>query len=99
MLKITKQAKVKPRLISFKATLQALRNWQAIICFSGNNQHEIRRIKQTLIDAVAQSVFYQQLGREPRCVKRRQKPYQLVTQSREPMKEISHRGKKCAKRA
>ena len=100
MLKAAKQAKVKPRLISFKATLQVLRNWQAIISFSGNNQQEIRRIKQTLIDAVAQSVLYQQLGRsEPRCVKRRPKPYQLMTQSREIMKEIPHRGKKHAKRA
>jgi len=99
MLKAAIQAKVKPRLISFKATIQALRHWQTIINLCENKQHQTRRIKQTLIDAIAQSVLYQQLGRsEPRCVKRRPKPYQLMTQPREIMKELPHRGKKRAKK-
>jgi len=95
-----KQAKVTPRLVGFKATLQTLRNWQTLISLSGDNQQEIRRLKQTLIDAIAQSVLYQQLGRsEPRCVKRRPKPYQLMTQPRAIMREFPHRGKKRAKAA
>ena len=98
MLKAAKQAKVKPRLISFKATIQTLRHWQSILNLSLNNQQEIRRIKQTLIDAIAQSVLHQRLGRnEPRCVKRRPKPYQFMTVPRDQMKELPHRGKKRAK--
>ncbi len=100
MIEAAKQAKVKPRLISFKATLQALRNWQTIINLTGNNVHEIRRLRQTLIDTISKSVLYQQLGRsEPRCLKRRPKPYQLMTQKRSIMRELSHRGKKRAKQA
>jgi len=100
MVEAAKQSKVKPRLISFKATLQALRNWQTIINLTGNNVHEIRRLRQTLIDTISKSVLYQQLGRsEPRCLKRRPKPYQLMTQKRSIMRELPHRGKKRAKQA
>jgi len=37
MLKAAKQAKVKPRLISFKATIQALRQWQYLLKYSSEN--------------------------------------------------------------
>ena len=100
MLKAAKQVKVKPRLISFKATIQALRHWQAISHSCLNNRQETRRIKKALIDAIAQSILHQRLGRnEPQCVKRRPKPYQLMTQPRAIMREIPHRGKKHAKQA
>ena len=98
MIKAAKLIKVKPRLISFKEAIQALRHWQFNINLSSLNQQETRRIKQTLIDAIAQSILHQRLGRsEPRCVKRRPKPYQLMTVPREQMKELPHRGKKRAK--
>ncbi len=62
--------------------------------------HEIRRLRQTLIDTISKSVLYQQLGRsEPRCLKRRPKPYQLMTQKRSIMRELPHKGKKHAKQA
>ncbi len=93
MLKAAKQAKVKPRLISFKATLQTLRSWQTIISVSENSQQEILRLRQTLIDAIAQCVLFQQLGRcEPRCAKRRPKPYRLMTQSRAALRELLLQG-------
>ncbi len=53
-----------------------------------------------MIESIAISILYQGLGRnEPRCVKRRPKPFQLMTLPRDQMKENPHRGKKRAKHA
>ena len=46
MFKAAKKVKVKPRLISFKAIIQALRHWQAISHSCLNNRQETRRIKK-----------------------------------------------------
>ena len=95
MVQAANQAKVTPRLISFKETMQALRQWQSIIGFVYNDQRQIMRIRQAMIDTIANSTLYQRLGRnEPRCVKRRPKPCQLMTVPRGQMKELPHRGKK-----
>jgi len=100
MVQAANQAKVTPRLISFKETMQALRQWQSIIGFAYNDQRQITRIRQAMIDTIANSILYQRLGRnEPRCVKRRPKPCQLMTVPRSQMKELPHRGKKSVKKA
>jgi hypothetical protein len=56
------------------------------------------KIRQLLIETIANSELFQRLGRrEPRCVKRRPKQHQLMTLPRDQMKELPHRGKKRAK--
>jgi len=98
MVQAANQANLPPRLISFKATIQTLRQWQSILAVTGNNPQKTDRIRQSMIDSIANSILYQRLGRkEPRCVKRRPKPCQLMTQPRAQMKELPHRGKKHAK--
>jgi hypothetical protein len=100
MVEAAKQAKVTPRLISFKESMQALRQWQSIMESTYNDQQQMTRIRQAMIDTIANSILYQRLGRnEPRCVKRRPKPCQLMTLPRSQMKELPHRGKKSAKLA
>ncbi len=100
MVKASDKAQVVPRRISFKQTMQALRQWQSIIDYTNNCHREITRIKQLLYEVIANSQLHQRLGRsEPRCVKRRPKPFQLMTVPREQMSELPHRGKKHAKRS
>ena len=86
--------------VSFKGSLQALRNWEPHL-----NQDRLTRVEQLrlisdLYDAITDVPIYQRLGRsEPRCVKRRPKNYQRMTAPRHEMKEIPHRSKYRAKRA
>jgi hypothetical protein len=95
MVEAANQANISPRLISFKATIQALRQWQSIMGFTYKNHMKIR---QLLIETISNSKLRQRLGRrEPRCVKRRPKQHQLMTLPRDQMKETPHRGKKRVK--
>ncbi len=88
------------RLISFKASVQALRQWQTILANSFHNTSEILRLKALMIIAIADAKIIQRPNRkEPRCVKRRPKPYQLLNKPRREMIETPHRGKKRAKAA
>lgn len=77
------------RQLSFKATLQALRQWRPEC---GDNR--------SLIRAIANARLNSRPGRrEPRCVKRRPKPFALLTAPRHEMQEIPHRGRYRAKPA
>jgi len=98
MVEAAKNEKFPPRLISFKSTIQSLRQWQSLINLSCNNQQQMIELRLLLIGVIANSKLHQRLGRrEPRCVKRRPKGYQLMTVQRDQMKELPHRGKKRAK--
>ena len=78
-----------PRRLSFKATLQALRQWRPE-ALTG----------RSLIQAIADVAVTPRPGRrEPRCVKRRPKPFALLTRPRHQMEEIPHRGRYRAKQA
>ncbi len=88
------------RLISFKASVQALRQWQTILANYVHNPSEILRLKTLMIIAIADAEIIQRPNRkEPRCIKRRPKNYQLLTKPRGEMVETPHRGKKRAKEA
>lgn len=94
------QAKQSPRQIGFKASLQALRQWEPWLNNAELPERERRRLKTVLIEAIAANVITPRPGRrEPRCVKRRPKPYALLTAPRHEMVEIPHRGRYRAKRA
>ena len=100
MVEASNNIKKSPRLISFKASIQALRQWQSIINSPNQTQFEVARNKAILIKAIADSILYQRPDRrEPRCLKRRRNNYDLMTKPRHQMVEVPHNGRKYGKRA
>ncbi len=100
MVDAAKAVQLAPRRISFKASIQALRQWEPLLNQKGLKEHERRRLMSLLRDAIAATVLTQRPGRrEPRCLKRRPKPYALLTAPRHQMEEIPHRNKYYAKQA
>lgn len=88
------------RQISFKGSLQALRQWEPYLNQSKANQQEKRRLLDVLYTSIANNRVVARPGRsEPRAVKRRPKPFQLLTVPRHDMKVINHRSKYRAKGA
>ncbi len=80
--------------LSFKGSLQALRQWEPHLNHAKISKRERFRILSALYDAIAENKVPLRPGRrEPRCVKRRPKPYQLLTTARHKMKETLHRSK------
>ena len=100
MVEAAEKKDAKLRRISFKGSVQALRQWEPHL-----NQHKISRQERDqligfLYESIAGNTVPERPGRsEPRAVKRRPKPYQLLTAPRHEMKETQHRGKQTAKRA
>lgn len=99
MLKAADKANVPVRLISFKASIQTLRQWEPLLK-PGMRPQEQARLLALLCDSLAASVILQRPGRrEPRCKKRRPKNYQRLTKPRHQMQECQHRSKYVAKEA
>lgn len=100
MFDAAKRAKQSPRRVSFKASVQALRQWEPLLNRSEIKEHERRRLMVALREVIAATIVNPRPGRqEPRCVKRRPKPFALLTAPRHQMKEIPHRGRHSAKQA
>ena len=100
MVRASEKSKTPVRLISFKASIQALRHWQALLVNCYNEKSEIIRLKDSLIIVIADAKIFQRPNRrEPRCIKRRLKSYQLLTMHRGQMIETPHKGRKFAKKA
>jgi len=86
--------------LSFKASMQAFRQWEPHVNNMKVSNKEIKQLLSSLHDSIANTIVPDRSGRnEPRCVKRRPKPYQLLTAPRHEMKEIKHRSKYRAKAA
>jgi hypothetical protein len=84
--------------LSFKGTLQALRQWEPHLNYALISSRKRNQVISRLYDAIAENEVPHRPGRsEPRCVKRRPKAYQLLTKARHLMKEIPHRSKYRAK--
>ena len=92
--------KVAANQISFKGSIQALRQWEPYL-----NQTHISRQKQLdliqrLYESIAGKIIPFRPGRrEPRAIKRRPKNYQLLTAHRHEIVEVRHRSKYTAKGA
>ena len=96
MLKAADTADISVRKISFKASVQTLRQWEPILKSEMSSQ-EYRRLLSLLCESIAASIINIRPGRrEPRCRKRRPKNYQLMTKPRHEMQEIRHRSKYLA---
>jgi len=99
ILKAAKQKGVSPRNISFKASIQALRQWEPLLK-SDMKSSERNRLIDLLYNCISASEIHQRPGRrEPRCIKRRPKNFQLLNKPRHEMIEISHRSRYSAKQA
>ena len=93
-------SEVRVRRISFKGTVQALRQWEPHLNQAKITRQEHDDLIRRLYESIAGKRVPERPGRsEPRAVKRRPKPYQLLTAPRHEMKVIPHRGKSRAKRA
>jgi hypothetical protein len=87
-----------PSRISFKASVQALRQWEPVLNRKDLEARERRRLMLLLREAIAASIVLSRPGRkEPRCLKRRKKNFQLMTSPRHEMREIPHRDRYRAK--
>lgn len=100
MCQAAKQRNMRPRTISFKTSLQALRQWEPLLNQPGISPGRQRYFIAQLRDAIADAELSERPGRrEPRCVKRRPKPYALLVKPRDEIIEIPHRGRYRAKQA
>jgi len=97
MYEAAEETGVDANRLNFKGAMQALRQWQPHFFYRFSKRKRTQMIS-ALYDAIATNqVPYRPNRSEPRCVKRRPKPYQLLTQARHLMKETPHRGKYRAK--
>jgi len=88
------------RRVSFKGSVQAIRQWEPHLNHARSGPMERQRLLDNLYQLIAGLIVLDRPGRrEPRAVKRRPKPYQLMTAPRHIMLETYHRGKKHAKQA
>lgn len=87
-----------PMRLSYKGALQALRQAEGYLNQAADCPQEIHRIRENIYDSIRTTIIPFRPGRtEPRCLKRRPKPYQLLTAPRGEMIEIKHRSKYRAK--
>ncbi|MCP4096564.1 MAG: IS4 family transposase [Planctomycetaceae bacterium] len=100
MYEAAEEADIVVSRVSFKGSLQALRNWEPHLNQAELSRAEQFRLVSDLYEAMTNVPIRQRPGRkEPRCVKRRPKNYQRLTTSRHEMKEIPHRNRYYAKGA
>lgn len=84
--------------ISFKGCMQALRQWEPHLNQNDIKKQEKIKLIDILHQIIADYIVPERPGRsEPRAVKRRPKPYRLLTKPRAEMNVESHRGRKHAK--
>ena len=82
--------------ISFKSAIQATRQWEFKLNYTYNNRTKFKETIDELIGAIGMSIKSIRPDRsEPRCVKRRPKPFAIMTK---PRAEMSY-SKTAAKRA
>jgi len=77
--------------ISFKGTLDALRQYSAAISAARNRKVRQQLWQDLLINLVRDQVPLRPERSEPRAIKRRPKPYPLLNKPRRQFKEIPHR--------
>jgi hypothetical protein len=94
MYEAAEEANLEVRVVSFKGSLQALRNWEPHLNQAKISKAERFRLISDLYESMTNQPIRRRPGRsEPRCRKRRPKSYQLLTSPRHVMKEIPHRNR------
>ena len=97
MYKAAEMAEIPVRIVSFKGSLQAIRNWSLQFNHEKLGKAERSKLLNESYGTMTGLPLRQRPGRsEPRCLKRRPKAYQLLTKSRQEMKDIAHRNRYVA---
>lgn len=100
MYEAAEEADIAVRHVSFKGSLQALRNWEPHLNQAELSRAEQFRLVSDLYEAMTNVPIRPRPDRrEPRCVKRRPKNYQRLTAPRHEMIEIPHRNRYRAEEA
>lgn len=100
MYEAAEKADIELRVVSFKGSVQALRNWEPHLNQAKVSRANRFRLINDLYDAMTNTPIRKRPGRsEPRCRKRRPKNYQLMTSPRHEMRVIPHRSKYLAANA
>lgn len=100
MFEAATQVDIEVRLVSFKGSLQAIRNWEPHFNHEKVGNYERSKLLNDLYVAITNLPIQQRPGRsEPRCLKRRPKNYQLLTAPRHEMKEMKHRSRYSAQKS
>jgi hypothetical protein len=87
MIEAVKGKVVELHQISFKASLQALRQWEPHLNQTNISHKKKNHLRQMLYEAIAGKIVPNRPGRcEPRAVKRRPKPFPLLTIPRQQLK-------------
>ena len=79
--------------VSFRGTVDAARQYSAAILQARSSKMRIQLWGDLLLNLVRDRVPYRPNRSEPRAVKRRPKPFPLLTQPRRQYKEICHRNR------
>lgn len=86
--------------ISFKASMQAIRQWEPMTIPQHMTAQQLLQQSANLLWAIAAATVPDRPGRsEPRCLKKRPKQFQRMTHPRAIMKVVPHRGKRAKKAA
>jgi hypothetical protein len=94
------QADITVRQVSFKGSVQAIRQWEPHLNQMTLSQTKRDELINTLYDAIADKVIFDRPQRqEPRTVKRRPKPFRLMTVPRSEMIDHLNDEKRRAKMA
>jgi len=94
MAEAAKRAGLGVRQVSFKGSVQAIRHWEPYLNQIDLSQLDRQQLIDQLYHAVAEKTVNARPNRsEPRAVKRRPKPYRLLTAPRHEMQEILQREK------
>jgi len=79
--------------LSFKGTVDAVRQFSLAMAQARSRKKQ-KQLMADLLEIIARDQVPERPGRrEPRAVKRRPKPYQLLNRPRHQMKELQHRSK------
>ncbi len=85
--------------LSFKGTVDTLRQWAPLLAATAKHPAAYRRLFQKLIACIARDLVpFRPERMEPRAKKRRPKNYQLLTRPRHQMGNLPHRNKPLRKR-
>ena len=88
------------RRVSFKGSVQAIRQWEPHLNQARAGRIERQRLLDQLYRLIAGLVVLERPNRrEPRVIKRRPKNYQRMVAPRHMMQETPHRGRTHAKQA
>jgi hypothetical protein len=78
MIEAAEKTGVRVHSVSFKGSVQALRQWEPHLNQSKMSRQEQGRLIQLLLESIAGNMISERPGRsEPRAVKRRPKPYRI----------------------